>query len=139
MCPGRRSLPPVAVAGRSSPAQFGVYLFFVLSGASLAYTYGERIAAGHDFALGRFLWVRYVRLAPLYLALMVVVLPWKLLKDGASAELGLRYVLNATLLFGFYNPSVNAVLVGGWSLGIETPRPTTRHRLLRLISWAGAC
>ncbi len=110
------------VAALHSFGSYGVYLFFVLSGASLAYTYGGRITghdAAHDFSFGGFLWTRYLRLAPLYLALMAVVLPWKLLKDGASADLGLTYLLNATLLFGFYKPSTQAVLVGGWSLGIE--------------------
>ena len=65
---------------------YGVYLFFVLSGASLAYTYAGRISAG-QFSFRGFLWVRYLRLAPLYLALMLVVLPWKLLKDGAAPGL----------------------------------------------------
>lgn len=106
------------VAALHSFGSYGVYMFFVLSGASLAYTYGERIKA-HDFSFGGFLWVRYLRLAPLYLALMAVVLPWKLLKEGATVDLGLTYMLNAALLFGFYKPSTHAVLVGGWSLGIE--------------------
>lgn len=97
---------------------YGVYLFFVLSGASLAYTYAGRIAGG-SFSFGGFLWVRYLRLAPLYLALMLVVLPWKLVKDGATADLLAMYASNATFLFGFFNPSTHAVLVGGWSLGIE--------------------
>ncbi|MFC6280753.1 MULTISPECIES: acyltransferase family protein [Polaromonas] len=97
---------------------YGVYLFFVLSGASLAYTYIDRIAENR-FSFTSFMWVRYLRLAPLYLALMLLVLPWKLLKDGATADLWVAYLLNASLLFGFYNPSTHAVLVGGWSLGIE--------------------
>ncbi len=97
---------------------YGVYLFFVLSGASLAYTYVDRVAT-HRFSFGHFLWVRYLRLAPLYLLLMLLVLPWKLLKDGATTSLLLTYLLNASLLFGFYKPSTHAVLVGGWSLGIE--------------------
>ena len=106
------------VAALHSFGSYGVYLFFVLSGASLAYTYEASIAA-HRFSFGKFLWVRYLRLAPLYVALMAVVLPWKLLKEGASLELGVTYLLNVTLLFGFYKPSTHAVLVGGWSLGIE--------------------
>jgi peptidoglycan/LPS O-acetylase OafA/YrhL len=97
---------------------YGVYLFFVLSGASLAYTYAGRISSG-QFSFRSFLWVRYLRLAPLYLALMLVVLPWKLLKDGATLGLLGMYVSNAFFVFGFFNPSTHAVLVGGWSLGIE--------------------
>ena len=106
------------VAALHSFGSYGVYLFFVLSGASLAYTYEASIRT-HGFSFGRFLWVRYLRLAPLYVVLMAVVLPWKLHKDGMSLELGVTYLLNATLLFGFYQPSTHAVLVGGWSLGIE--------------------
>lgn len=96
----------------------GVYLFFVLSGASLAYTYADRIEHG-DFSHLKFLWVRYMRLAPLYLLLMLVVLPWKLLKEGLSVALLTKTALNASFLFGFFDPAVQAMLVGGWSIGIE--------------------
>ena len=50
---------------------------------------------------------------------MLVDLPWKLFKGGVTSDLLLTYLLNATFLFGFFNPSMNATLVGGWSLGIE--------------------
>ena len=69
-----------------------MYLFFVLSGASLAYIYSDQLASRvttRKFSFSRFLWVRYLRLAPLYLALMAVVLPWKLLKEGLSSGLAL--------------------------------------------------
>ena len=97
---------------------YGVYIFFVLSGASLAYTYAERLS-DKRFSLIDFLWVRYWRLAPLYLALMLLVLPFKLAKEGASKALIFEYLSNASFLFGFFNPSTHAVLIGGWSLGIE--------------------
>lgn len=106
------------VAALHTFGSYGVYLFFVLSGASLAYTYADRIGQG-SFSLRRFLWVRYLRLAPLYLLLMLVVLPWKLLKEGPGAALLEKIALNATFLFGFFDPAVQAMLVGGWSLGIE--------------------
>ena len=124
------------VAELHSFGSYGVYLFFVLSGASLAYTYEARIAA-HDFSWGRFLWVRYLRLAPLYLALMAVVLPWKLLKEGMSHDLGLIYLLNVTLLFGFYQPSTHAVLIGGWSLGIEVIYYLLFPLLMMSFRWQG--
>ncbi len=97
---------------------YGVYIFFVLSGASLAYTYADRISH-KNFSFVAFLSVRYWRLAPLYLALMVIVLPWKLSKETSTTGLLLDYVTNATFLFGFLNPSTHSVLIGGWSLGIE--------------------
>ena len=124
------------VAALHSFGSYGVYLFFVLSGASLAYTYEASIRT-HGFSFGRFLWVRYLRLAPLYLALMAVVLPWKLLKEGVSVDLGLTYVLNATLLFGFYMPSTHAVLVGGWSLGIEVVYYLLFPLLMMSFRWRG--
>ena len=97
---------------------YGVYLFFVLSGASLAYNYVDKMQSGR-FSWPQFLWIRYLRLAPLYVALMLIALPWKVLKTGLSTDLLTLYLLTATFLFGFFNPSMNAVLVGGWSLGIE--------------------
>ncbi len=106
------------VATVHTVGSYGVYLFFILSGASLAYSYVAELESG-QFSVARFLWIRYLRIAPLYLALMFVALPWKLLKDGANFNIALTYLLNATFLFGFFNPSENAVLVGGWSLGIE--------------------
>ena len=106
------------VATLHSFGSYGVYLFFVLSGASLAYTYAERFEQGR-FSMPRFLWVRYMRLAPLYVTLMVVVLPWKLLNEGMTGALLAKLSLNASFLFGFYNPVANSILVGGWSLGIE--------------------
>ena len=106
------------IAAIHTLGSYGVYLFFVLSGASLAYNYADKFQSGQFSFLG-FLRVRYLRLAPLYLALMLVALPWKIVKGGPTFDLASTYFLNATFLFGFFNPSVNASLVGGWSLGIE--------------------
>ena len=106
------------VAALHTFGSYGVYLFFVLSGASLAYTYADRIGQG-GFSQLQFLWVRYMRLAPLYLLLLVLVLPWKVLKEGWSASLLAKTALNASFLFGFYDPAAQSLLVGGWSLGIE--------------------
>lgn len=97
---------------------YGVYLFFILSGASLSYSYSKKIEE-NKFKFRNFLWIRYARLAPLYLLLMIILLPWKIYKDGASTELAFKYVLNAALLHGFVNPSASSALIGGWSLGIE--------------------
>ena len=97
---------------------YGVYLFFILSGASLAYTYLGKFEAG-QLSIPGFLRTRYLRLAPLYVFLMLLLLPWKLQKQGLTIDLVGLYAINATLLFGFYSPVNHAVLVGGWSLGIE--------------------
>ncbi len=97
---------------------YGVYLFFILSGASLAYTYLGKFEAG-QLSIPGFLRTRYLRLAPLYVILMLILLPWKLQKSGLTTDLVGLYAINASLLFGFYSPVNHAVLVGGWSLGIE--------------------
>jgi exopolysaccharide production protein ExoZ len=97
---------------------YGVYLFFILSGASLAYTYAPRLRAG-TFRFGSFLGVRWMRLAPLYLLLMLLVVPWKAQRVGWGLELLQQVLLNATFLYGFTDPATSALLVGGWSLGIE--------------------
>lgn len=110
---------------------YGVYLFFILSGASLTYTYASSLEAGR-FRFTEFLWVRYVRLAPLYLALMLLLLPWKIWKEGATAALAAKLVLNVSFLFGFHDPAVNAMLIGGWSLGIEA----IYYLLFPVLAWA---
>lgn len=106
------------VVSLHSFGSYGVYLFFVLSGASLAYTYAGRFER-RQFSWPEFLWVRYMRLAPLYLMLMLLVLPWKLFKEGVTGPLLAKLALNTTFLFGLYDPAVSSMLVGGWSLGIE--------------------
>lgn len=95
-----------------------VYLFFVLSGASLTYTYWPKFKT-NQFDFKRFILVRYFRLAPLYVLLVMMVLPWKIDKYGLDAWQFFKIVLNVLLLFGFYEPVKNSMLVGGWSLGIE--------------------
>ena len=119
------------VAAVHAWGSYGVYLFFVISGASLAYTYAPRLQAG-SFRFGRFLGVRYMRLAPLYLALLLVVLPWKLHKEGWSLDLAGQLLLNASFLFGLHDPATRSLLVGGWSLGIEA----VFYLLFPLLLWA---
>jgi peptidoglycan/LPS O-acetylase OafA/YrhL len=97
---------------------YGVYMFFVLSGASLAYNYGGKLAGPRD--AGAFLLTRWMRLAPLYLVLCLVFVAFLSLRNGELVDrLPLRLALNATFAFGLHDPAVWALLVGGWSLGIE--------------------
>ena len=99
-------------------SSYGVYMFFILSGASLTYTYLGKYESG-QLSIPGFLRTRYLRLAPLYVILMLLSLPWKLQKEGLTIDLVGLYAINASLLFGFYSPVNHAVLIGGWSLGIE--------------------
>ncbi len=99
---------------------YGVYLFFVLSGASLAYNYLGRIAGMAD--AGEFLVTRFLRIAPLYWVVSAIVLAVML--DSSAGVQGTsmllwRLVLNLSFLFGFHEPTLAALPVGGWSLGIE--------------------
>jgi peptidoglycan/LPS O-acetylase OafA/YrhL len=103
------------VASLHTFGSYGVYLFFVLSVASLAYTYAQRLEEG-QFSYRRFLWVRYMRLAPLYLVL-VPLAPWRLI--GETENPVWKTALNGSFLFGFFDPALSSMLVGGWSLGIE--------------------
>jgi peptidoglycan/LPS O-acetylase OafA/YrhL len=97
---------------------YGVYLFFVLSGASLAYNYSGRLKRSGDAAT--FLLTRWLRLAPLHGILCVVFIGFLAARDGALVDLlALRLLVNATFAFGLHDPTIWALLIGGWSLGIE--------------------
>ena len=97
---------------------YGVYIFFVLSGASLMYTYGGHLEE-RSFKFKKFLLFRYFRLAPLYILLMLLVLPWKIIKEGATVALLKKFFINGLFIFGYFDPAASSMLVGGWSLGIE--------------------
>jgi peptidoglycan/LPS O-acetylase OafA/YrhL len=88
---------------------YGVYIFFVLSGASLVIAYRDRFARG--FAASQFLLFRFARLAPLFLLVLAV----KLIVHPTDYNL----VQNASMLFGLGNPGANSLVIGGWSIGIE--------------------
>ena len=97
---------------------YGVYLFFVLSGASLAYNYAGQLRGPADAA--RFLATRWLRLAPLFIVvclLFLALLAWH--NGGWVDRIPLRLLLNVSFAFGVYDPTIWALPVGGWSLGIE--------------------
>lgn len=106
------------IASLHTFGSYGVYLFFVLSGASLAFNYSGRMRRGGDYVA--FLATRWLRLAPLYLVLCLIWIGMLSLRNGMWVDhLPLRLALNATFAFGARDPAVGALLVGGWSLGIE--------------------
>ena len=106
------------LASLNTVGSYGVYLFFVLSGASLAYNYSGRLSGSRDAAA--FLAVRWLRLAPLHIVLCLVVVAFLTMLNGQSIDrLPLRLLLNATFAFGVHDPTIWAMLIGGWSLGIE--------------------
>lgn len=106
------------IAAVHTLGSYGVYLFFVLSGASLAYNYLGRLDG--PGAVWRFLATRWLRLAPLYIVACLAFLALLALRDGRLVDdAPLRLALNATFAFGLWDPAVSALAVGGWSLGIE--------------------
>jgi peptidoglycan/LPS O-acetylase OafA/YrhL len=88
---------------------YGVYIFFVLSGASMAVAYRDRFANG--FTPSEFLLLRFARIAPLFL----LVIAAKLVLHPSENNVA----QNVSLLFGLGNPGANSLAVGGWSIGIE--------------------
>lgn len=107
------------IAHLSTLGTYGVYLFFLLSGASMAYVYGPE-GFRTLRAIAGFLAVRWMRLAPLYLLVCIAFLALLAARNGAWVDaLGLRLLLNATFAFGLHDPGVWAIAIGGWSLGIE--------------------
>ena len=107
------------IAHLSPLGTYGVYLFFLLSGASMAYVYdADRVATWAG--VWRFLVTRWFRLAPLYLVACLVFLAMLAARNGFwASEIPFRLALNASFAFGVYDPAVWALAVGGWSLGIE--------------------
>ncbi|MDB5790409.1 MAG: acyltransferase family protein [Massilia sp.] len=97
--------------------RYGVYIFFVLSGASMYAAYGEKFAQGYSPA--KFIVQRIIRLAPLYLVALGLKTAYAIV-TGRSLfeELGMM-LLNASFTFGLGNPAETARVIGGWSLGIE--------------------
>lgn len=98
---------------------YGVYIFFILSGASIYIAYSKKILAGYD--LRKFLALRLFRLLPLF---AVVVMVGPLIDNngnltGYNLEFFQKAILNITFYFGIGNPGKISLPTGGWSLGIE--------------------
>ncbi len=107
------------IATLSTLGTYGVYLFFILSGASLAYVYDAQ-TLGRLRGFAAFLGLRWLRLAPLYIAVCALFLVMLAARNGRWVPGGGELLLfNASFLFGAFTPAVTALAIGGWSLGIE--------------------
>jgi len=63
---------------------------------------------------------RWLRLAPLYLLLCFVFVAMLTARNGQLVDqLAWRSMLNVSFGFGLVDPAIWALLIGGWSLGIE--------------------
>jgi peptidoglycan/LPS O-acetylase OafA/YrhL len=98
---------------------YAVYVFFVLSGASITFAYMRKLRTLNDF--GSFIALRFVRLAPLYLTVLALAMTYRLVAlDDEALALKLTSVFaNLTMLFGLGSPGATALVIGGWSLGVE--------------------
>lgn len=112
-------LPPAAKSMLSLMGTYGVSVFFALSGYCLAHAYRQDFWGRIEVVpLAAYLRRRIGRLAPLFLlALLLMTFGRALFGNGALPDL-LSFVVNATLLFGFADPTATPV-IGGWSIGVE--------------------
>ncbi|WP_053234312.1 acyltransferase family protein [Sandaracinus amylolyticus] len=96
---------------------YGVYAFFVISGASMTLAYDARFERG--YSISRFLALRCARLSPLYVVVCGYVVLVALVTGTLDSNLLSKAALNVTFLFALANPGETSIVVGGWSLGIE--------------------
>jgi peptidoglycan/LPS O-acetylase OafA/YrhL len=98
---------------------YAVYVFFVLSGASITLAYADKLRTLADFR--SFMAIRYLRLAPLYMAVLALAMAYRVVARDNDALLhkAMQLLPNITMLFGLGNPGASSLVIGGWSLGIE--------------------
>lgn len=105
------------VADLVSWGRYGVYIFFVLSGASMYLAYNRKFANGYPAE--KFIALRFARIAPLYALVTIATILPAVVGARLSAQAAGLSLLNVSLLFGLGNPGVTSQVVGGWSLGVE--------------------
>ena len=103
----------LAIAGT-----YGVSVFFILSGYSLAHAYHDKFqssVSSHDYK--RYLKRRIARLAPLFISAIILSIIGKMIVSHKLMDF-YAIIANIFLVFGFVQPS-NSPVIGGWSIGIE--------------------
>lgn len=95
---------------------YGVYIFFVVSGASLYVGHSHRNFDRSE--IKRFFLRRFFRLAPLYIAVVCFSTLLAAITNEDRPGIG-QFLLNVSLLFGFFDPGESSAVTGGWSIGIE--------------------
>ena len=97
---------------------YAVYVFFIISGASMYISYVNRISNFEDFK--HFIFIRYFRLFPLFfLVLLIGPVAQSYDFSAYNSDFWRKAALNLTFLFGIGNPGINSLVTGGWSLGVE--------------------
>lgn len=97
--------------------RYGVYIFFVLSGASMYVAYNAKFTQGYD--AGKFILLRVLRLAPLLALAIALTIANLFFKKQPVVNPLADSFLNLSFTFGLGNPGKTSVVTGGWSLGIE--------------------
>jgi peptidoglycan/LPS O-acetylase OafA/YrhL len=106
---GSRANNVIAILGN-----YGVECFFIISGFCFFYLYSQ--ASWNRKSLTEFHIKRFFRIAPLfYLAMTSNLVLGEKVGPGFSARM---LAENLSLTFGFFHPN-HALVVGGWSIGIE--------------------
>ena len=96
---------------------YGVYLFFVLGGASTVLAQGHKIFT--EDGLKEFFIGRVARLYPLFLLVMLLHFINSSLSLGITLRDGLIFFINSSLMYGWAQPGFLPIIEGGWYLGIE--------------------
>jgi len=107
---------PESLGFISSHFGFGVPLFFVVSGFSLAYGYDGKL--GTQEAVEHYFWRRFARIAPLFYC----VLAFQLV--NVWYENGIRYsvsdiLLNLAFVFNFVPHLTEGIVPASWTIGVE--------------------
>ena len=115
---GGAELAPALKAVLTVFGTYGVSVFFILSGYSLAHAYdGDFPGRIESRPLMAYFRRRIGRLGPMFVVVVLASLMGKWLLR-AQIPAWLPTLANLTLLFGFVNPAVTPV-IGGWSIGVE--------------------
>lgn len=95
---------------------YGVSIFFILSGLSMAIVYNHFIK---DFKTSTYFFIRRLfRIIPLYFVICLLVIIPGLVTGRFNWHIILLFLLNITTLFGFIKPDAY-LATGAWSIGNE--------------------
>lgn len=97
---------------------YGVSIFFLLSGYSLAIAYEQKFLRGITSpVLYRYFKRRVGRIFPLFFFVLIISSLGRITVSGNPVLLS-EFFMNVFLLFGFFDSTATPV-VGGWSIGVE--------------------
>jgi peptidoglycan/LPS O-acetylase OafA/YrhL len=130
--PGMTQLPPFLNLGN-----FGVAVFFVLSGFILTYNYARLFSQGVSFEnYARFIWDRLAKIYPLYLLTLILAIPIELVghhRNWSWESLAMQLTLLQCILPLDQLRSIDHFNVPGWSISCEM----LFYLLAPLLIWLG--